>query len=218
MLTSRQPPVPREITLLLRSWADGDDSALERLIPLVMLDLHRIAERELNRKHLRDHTLQPTALVNELFLRLLNARKSTWANRDHFYAAAATVMRRLLVDYARRRRSVKRGGDVQRSELSDAFPCKELGIEQVIMVDDAVTQLADLDPSLARIVELRYFVGLSIEETAAALGMAPATIKRRWNVARAWLFKNLSTPGASQPSPQPAGLSSVVPDHPDLHR
>jgi RNA polymerase sigma factor (TIGR02999 family) len=180
-----------QIAVLLREWSNGDASALERLIPLVYGDLRRIAEREL-RDRSPNHTLQPTALVNELFLRLLHQPAANWESGAHFFATAAKAMRQLLVDYSRRRGAVKRGGEFQRIELTDVIDPVEHSNVDFIAVDQALTGLAAVDEYLARLVELRFFGGLSIEETAHVLGVSPATVKRDWIPAKAWLFRRLT--------------------------
>jgi len=185
-------PDPGEVTALLGGWSRGEAAALDRLVPLVYDELRRLAGALL--RHEREgHTLQPTALVHEAFLRLLGERRVDAPTRARFFAVAATAMRRVLVDHARTRRRLKRGG----GETAVALP-EELGGEtplapiDVLALDVALDRLAGLDPQQARIVELRYFAGLSIEETAALVGASPATVKRDWTSARAFLLRELS--------------------------
>ena len=179
------------ITRLLGDWSRGDTAALEELLPIVYAELRRVARRELRRERI-DHTLQPTALVNELYLRLVQQRSASWENRTQFFAVAAQLMRRILVDHARAQTAAKRGGSSPRVPLSDA---DDVGIEpafEVLAVDRALTRLATLDADQARIVELRYFSGLTVEETAHVLGTSPRTVKREWRLAKAWLYEQLS--------------------------
>ena len=182
----------KDVTQLLIDWSRGDRAALEQLLPIVHAELRRFARRELRRERI-DHTLQPTALVNELYLRLIEQRRASWENRAQFFAVAAQMMRRILVDYARAHVAAKRGGPLPRVSLSDAG---ELGVEpalEVLAIDGALNQLAQLDPDQARIVELRFFSGLTVEETAHVMGCSPRTIKRDWRLAKAWLYGQLST-------------------------
>jgi RNA polymerase sigma-70 factor (ECF subfamily) len=179
------------VTRLLDDWSRGDADALEKLLPIVYGELRRVARRELHRERI-GHTLQPTALVNELYLRLVEQNRASWQNRAHFFAVAAQIMRRILVDHARAQVAAKRGGSSPRLSLSDA---EDVGVEpafEVLAVDQALTRLATLDADQARIVELRYFSGLTVEETAHVLGTSPRTVKREWRLAKAWLFEQLS--------------------------
>lgn len=181
-----------DVTQLLIDWSRGNAAALEQLLPIVHDELRRVADRQLRRERI-DHTLQPTALVNELYLRLVEQRRASWENRAHFFAVAAQMMRRILVDYARAHVAAKRGGAFPRVPLSDA---DDLGVApalEVLAVDAALDQLAQLDPDQARIVELRFFSGLTVEETAHVMGCSPRTIKRDWRLAKAWLYGQLST-------------------------
>jgi RNA polymerase sigma-70 factor, ECF subfamily len=182
-----------EITLLLREWQAGDRAALDRLIPLVYDELHVIASRHMAREW-RPGTLETAGLVNEAYLKLVDQRRVDWQSRAHFFAIAAQVMRRILVDHARRKLRDKRGGgailvDATCIELPDAAADPL----DVMAVDRALTQLDALDPDQARIVELRFFAGLTVEETAAVAGVSPATVKREWAVAKAWLYQALTT-------------------------
>lgn len=178
------------ITGLLRDWSHGDAAALEELLPIVYAELRRVARRELGRERI-DHILQPTALVNELYLRLVQQRSASWENRAQFFAVAAQLMRRILVDHARAQAAAKRGGSTPRLSLSEA---DDIGVEpafEVLAVDRALTRLARLDADQARIVELRYFSGLTVDETAHVLGTSPRTVKREWRLAKAWLYEQL---------------------------
>jgi RNA polymerase sigma factor (TIGR02999 family) len=180
------------ITHLLGEWSRGDTGALEQLLPMVYAELRRVAQRALRRERV-DHTLQPTALINELYLKLVQQRSASWENRAQFFAVAARLMRRILVDHARAQAAAKRGGSSPRVSLTEA---EHVGAEpalEVLAVDHALTRLAQLDPDQARIVELRYFSGLTVEETAHVLGTSPRTVKREWRLAKAWLYDQLST-------------------------
>jgi len=188
---------PQQVTELLRSWARGDRSALDRLVPLVHDELHRLAHRCM-RQEQAGHTLQTTALVDEAYLRLVDADNVRWEDRTHFFAIAATVMRRILVDFARARRAKKREAillkapvDLERLQVAAPQPDAD-----VVALDDALQSLAVFDARGARVVELRYFGGLSIEETAEVLGVSPKTVKRDWAAARAWLMGELQHGGA----------------------
>jgi RNA polymerase sigma-70 factor (ECF subfamily) len=187
-----------EITRLLREWQGGDAEALQRLIPLVYDALHRLASRYLSGER-RDHTLQTTALVNEAYLKLAGQR-GDWQSRAHFFGVAAQLMRRILVDHARRDRRVKRGGGAVHLPLADAdLPAVTSAVDTVDAhgLDQVLTRLEALDPKQGRIVELRYFGGMTIEETAEVMGTSPATVKREWAVARAWLYRELSAEASS---------------------
>ena len=184
----------QDITGLLRAWQEGDQGAGDLLIQLVYDELKRQAARAMRGEDVA-HTLQPTALVNEAYLRLVDQTRIEWRNRAQFFGVAAQVMRRILVDHARTRLAEKRGGGVAAVSLNDAVhagnqPLSDDGIE-VLLLHDAIERLSIFDPMQARIVELRYFGGLSIEETAAALETSPATLKREWKIARAWLRREL---------------------------
>jgi RNA polymerase sigma factor (TIGR02999 family) len=191
-------PAGRDITRLLREWRGGDGEALERLIPLVHDELHELAARHLSRER-RGHTLQPTALVNEAYLKLAGQPGVDWQSRAHFFAIAATVMRRILVDHARRKRSRKRGAGAATMALDDLAvesPRREVDVFDAYALDRALTRLERLDERQARVVELRYFGGMTVEETAEVVGSSPATIYREWAVARAWLYRELAGPAA----------------------
>src|SRR5438093_5010181 len=186
-----------EITRLLKAWGRGDSAALDRLTPLVYEQLHRMARRYM-RNERPGHTLQATALVNEAFLRLVDTRDLDWTDRAHFYAVCARVMRRILVDAARSRGSIKRGGHADRAEHSTAINLDDLpsgGTEmsaQVCALDESLDTLAHLDPRRAQVVELRFFGGLTVEETGQVLHVSPQTVMRDWKLARAWLARELS--------------------------
>lgn len=182
-------PAPGEVTRLLRAWQGGDPAALERLIPLVYDGLHLIAQRHL--RHERPgHTLQPTAIVNEAYLKLVDAPVENWQNRVHFFAVASRVMRQILVDYARRRAAQKRGGGASGCLIASEAITMPRGID-LIAVDDALGRLSALDPEQGRIVEMRFFGGLTVDETAMALDVSAATVNRKWVCARAWLHREL---------------------------
>ena len=186
-----------DVTQLLVRWSEGDAGALERLLPLVYGELRRIASNQL--RHERpDHTLAPTALVHELYFRLVDQSRTSWQNRAHFFGLAAQLMRRILVDHARAQQAEKRGGSITRISLDemlaeDAEPSGEDAgaAADVLAIDDALERLAALDPDQARIVELRFFGGLTVEETASVLKRSPRTVKREWRLARAWLYRAL---------------------------
>jgi RNA polymerase sigma factor (TIGR02999 family) len=184
---------PSQVTQLLLAWRGGDQSVADRLLRVIYAELHRQAGRAMRREGTA-HTLQATALVNEAYLRLIDQRRVEWRNRAHFFGVAAQLMRRILVDHARARLAAKRGSGASMLSLGDVGAREEQGIEadvDVLALHDALEKLARLDPDQARLVELRYFSGLSIEETAEALGISPATVKREWAIARAWLKREL---------------------------
>jgi RNA polymerase sigma factor (TIGR02999 family) len=185
------PATPKGITELLLRWRNGDAEALNALIPLVHGELHRLARQHLSRE--RDgHTLQSTALVNEVYLRLLDQGLSV-ENRTHFFAVSSHLMRQILVDYARRRRAEKRGDGFERVTLSEAEGLLPQARNlDLLALDDALEQLGRADPQLMKIVELRFFGGLSIDESAVALGISQSTVKREWATARAWLHRELT--------------------------
>jgi RNA polymerase sigma factor (TIGR02999 family) len=182
-----------ELTQLLIAWSRGDARALEQLTPLVYAELRKIAHRYMNRER-AGHTLQTTAVVHEAFLRLLGNPQENWHNRAHFYAIAAQMMRRILVDYARANLRTKRGGETIRVALEDIdAPVTEPALDpDLIALDAALEKLAEIDPRRGRVVELRFFGGLSVEETAHVLQVAPDTVVRDWRVAKAWLFRYLN--------------------------
>jgi RNA polymerase sigma factor (TIGR02999 family) len=182
-------PSREHITELLAAWPEHDQSAREELVSLVYDELHRLAHHYM-RSERPGHTLQTTALVNEAYLRLVNVDRMQWRDRTHFVAMAATAMRRILVDHARAHARDKRGGGVMITSLADDMPVPAPDLD-VLALDDALERLAALDPQQARVVELRYFAGLTIEEAAAVLGISTGTVKREWVVAKAWLYREL---------------------------
>jgi RNA polymerase sigma factor (TIGR02999 family) len=197
MVPSREPTLnSSELTQLLQAWHRGDVAASEKLLPVIYAELHRQAARAMRRES-ETHTLQPTALVNEAYLRLVDQDRVEWQSRAHFFGVAAQMMRRILVDHARGHRAVKRGAGMPRMSLDGSEAAGDLAAHgddaSVLDLHDALERLAVLDPLQARLVELRYFGGLTIEETAAALDRSPATIKREWAIARAWLRRELGS-------------------------
>ena len=182
-----------QITCLLHEWRDGSREAFDRLIPLVYEELHTLASRQLAHEWRLDR-LQTTAVVNEAYLKLFGQREVDWQNRGHFFAIAAHVMRRILVDYARRGLRAKRGGGEAEMELSEAVVAPDAAVDAVdaLDLDRALQKLEQLDPDQVRLVELRFFGGLTVEETAAALGISPATVKREWALAKGWLHRELT--------------------------
>ena len=187
--TANQSP---EVSRLLKAWSDGNGKALDELLPLVYDELHRQAHRFLRRER-KDHTLQTTALIHEAYLNLLQQRSITWQNREHFFAISASLMRRILVNYANARHRKKRGGKAEDVELDDSILIATKSQDfDLTALDEALKRLAKLDKQQAEIVELRYFGGLTIEETASVLGISPATIKRDWKMTKAWLYRELS--------------------------
>lgn len=183
---------PDDVTELLHDWGEGDPSALEKLIPLVFEDLRQIASRLFKREN-DGHTLQPTALVNEMYLRLMNQRNMHWANREQFFGVASLLMRRILTDYAKGRHAAKRGSGAMKLPLEEilglAVPQKEVDF---VELDQALSRLAEIDPRQSQIVQMRYFTGLSHEEIAEVLGISVTTVKREWSTARLWLFRELT--------------------------
>jgi RNA polymerase sigma-70 factor (ECF subfamily) len=182
-----------QITLLLRAMRSGDKSASEKLLPLVYNELHRLAESYMRRER-PDHTLQPTALINEAYLRLAHDPVD-WQSHEHFIGVAANVMRRVLVDHARARNAQMRGGDLQRVELEEGIAISQERSEEVLALDEALNHLEEVNPRQARVVELRYFAGLSVEEIGAILNMSPRSVKRDWALARIWLFQEIEKGG-----------------------
>jgi len=183
-------PQPGEVTRLLVAWSGGDAAALERLIPLVYDELRSLADRQLAGER-GGHTLQPTAVVHEAYLKLVDQRQVTWRNRGHFFSVAAQVMRRLLVDHARRRGAQKRGGEETRVTLEDVAAETPAAEAEILAVDQALERLAALDATQAKVVELRYFGGLTLEEIAEVLGASPSTVGRAFRLAKAWLYREL---------------------------
>ena len=190
-----------EITRLLAVWREGDRAALDDLFPLIRTELHRLARRHLARER-RNHTMQPSSLVQEAFLRLLPGAE--WQNRAHFFAAASQVMRHVLVDYARDRRRVKRGGAAVHISVDAAVVLSPEQVEQIVAVDLALQRLAKSDERKSQVFEMRFFGGLSVEETAEVLGVAPNTVIRDWSFARAWLRRELSGGGTKGSGPMAA--------------
>lgn len=184
-----------DVTRLLVNWSNGDQAALEQLMPLVYGELRRLASAYLRRER-PNHTLQSTALVHEAFMRLVNQHDVQWRNRAHFYAIAARMIRRILVDYARSQRAEKRGSGAVKLELDAAMAVPQQKEVDLLGLNDSLDRLAELDARQSRLVELRFFAGLSIEETAEVMQLSPATIKREWNVARAWLFREMTRQAA----------------------
>jgi RNA polymerase sigma-70 factor (ECF subfamily) len=190
------PVSPAHITQLLHEWQGGSRDAFERLVPLVQSELRTLASRQLSHEWRHDR-LQITAVVNETYLKLFDQREVDWQNRGHFFAIAARLMRRILIDHARHQTRHKRGGTAVPEELDPSIPVPSLTVDavDVLDLDRALTKLEALDPDQARIIELRFFGGLTVEETAAALSVSPATIKREWAIAKGWLFRELSGDG-----------------------
>jgi RNA polymerase sigma factor (TIGR02999 family) len=187
-------PAPQEVTRLLIAWGNGDQAALDELLPLVYQELHRLAARHLRRER-GHHTLQTTALVHEAYLRLIDQKAAQWQNRAHFFAIAAQMMRRVLVDHARSRQYQKRGGGARRVSFDEALEVSDERAAEVVALDEALTALAEFDERKSRLVELRFFGGLSIEETAEVLGVSPGTVMRDWTLAKTWLQRQINKRG-----------------------
>jgi RNA polymerase sigma factor (TIGR02999 family) len=187
-MSGQQPRA--DVTQLLVSWSNGDQQALEQLVPLVYGELRRLAERYVRRER-PGHTLQSTALVHEAWMKLIDQRNVHWQNRAHFFGVAAQMIRRILVDYARNRHAGKRGGHALKLSLDEAIELPKQRDLDLMALDDALDGLATVDPQQARIVELRFFAGLSIDETAEVLRISPATVKRDWVSAKAWLYREM---------------------------
>ncbi|MCG6158015.1 ECF-type sigma factor [Rubinisphaera margarita] len=182
----------RDVTRILSAIENGDQAAASELLPLVYDELRRLAAIRMKQEQ-PDHTLQPTALVHEAFLRLVGNNSPQWDGRGHFFAAAAEAMRRILIENARRKGRIKRGGELQQQEFNDTIGVDSAeNAEELLTLDEALTKLAEEDLQLAKLVELRYFTGLTIEETAKVLGVSPRTTKRNWTYARAWLQREIS--------------------------
>ncbi|MGA2980472.1 MAG: sigma-70 family RNA polymerase sigma factor [Terriglobales bacterium] len=181
---------PEGVTGLLLAWNDGDESALEKLVPLVYQELHRLAKRQMQRER-PDHSLQTTALINEAYLRLVDLRNVHWQNRAHFFALCARLMRRILVDFARSRHYAKRGGGAQPISLNESLVVSPQLATDLVAVDDALIALTTVDARKGQVVELRFFGGLTSEETAAVLKVSPDTVRRDWKLAKAWLLREL---------------------------
>ena len=185
-------PSAHELTQLLRAWCDGDEQALERLTPLVYEELRRTAHRYMARER-PDHTLQTTALVNEVYLRLVDARAVDWQNRAHFFAACANMMRRILTDFARSRQCLKRGGKAEQLSFDESLFVSPAPSSVVLALDEAMNRLAALDARKSQVVELRFFGGLGVKETAEVLKVSPETVLRDWRLAKVWLLREMSS-------------------------
>ena len=179
-----------EITALLEAWGDGDKSALDRLMPLVYDELRRLAHRYMSHER-PGHTLQTTALVNEAYMRLVNWKDVRWENRAHFFAASAQMMRRILVDFARNRQYLKRGAGAIQVSLGEAAAFTECPSADLVALDEALTQLAEMDPRKGQVVEMRFFGGLSVKEVAEVLKVSDETVMRDWRLAKVWLLREL---------------------------
>ena len=184
-------PPPHELTQLLLAWSDGDKTALDKLLPLVYDELRRLARHYMSRER-AGHTLQTTALVNEAYLRLIDQKQVRWQSRAHFFAIAAQLMRRILVDHARKHAYAKRGGGARKVPLDEAANVSEERAADLVALDEALIGLTEIDPQQARIVELKFFGGLSTEETAEVLVLSPAKVRREWSAAKAWLYHELN--------------------------
>ena len=190
------PRQQHEITQLLEEWSDGNQAALDELYPLVYEELHRLARRYMSREK-KGHTLQTTALINEAYVRLVDQRNVHWANRSHFFAISAQIMRRILIDHARRHAYAKRGGGAHQVSLEEAATVvPDQGLD-LVRLDEALKSLAEMDPRRSQVVELRYFGGLNNEEIAGVLKISENTVTRDWNMARAWLYQQLSGSAAN---------------------
>jgi RNA polymerase sigma factor (TIGR02999 family) len=192
----KNPPPQHHITELLAEWSDGNQSALDELYPLVYDELHRLARRYMSRER-KGHTLQTTALINEAYVRLVDQRNVRWANRSHFFAISAQIMRRILIDHARRHAYAKRGGGAQQVSLEEAATVTPDQSLELIRLDEALTSLSERDPRRGQVVELRFFGGLNNEEIAGVLKVSENTVTRDWNMARAWLYQQLTGSGAN---------------------
>lgn len=205
MAKAAQPDSPSgtDVSVLLRAWSGGDQTALGRLTPIVYRELHRLAGRYMRRER-PGHSLQTTALVNEAYMRLVGYTRMRWQDRAHFFAVAAQVMRRILVEHARRH-NLKRGGDVPHVALDEAALVGADADVDLVALDDAMTALARVDPRKMQVVEMRFFGGLSVEETAEVLGISPVTVKRDWRMAKAWLYRELADGTTDGPRTLEAG-------------
>jgi RNA polymerase sigma factor (TIGR02999 family) len=189
-MTSREK-TPADVTDLLLAWSSGDEAAMDELMPLVYAELRRIARRYMGKED-RHHTLDTSALINEAYLKLVDARGVDWQNRAHFFAVSAQAMRRILVDFARARRNLKRGGGVRPLSLDEALVAAPDRAADVCALDEGLRRLAALSPRQSRVVELRYFGGLTDEEVSKVLDVSPRTVRNDWRLARAWLYRELS--------------------------
>jgi RNA polymerase sigma factor (TIGR02999 family) len=197
-------PSSHDVTLMLQAWTAGDRSALERLTPLVEAELRRLAHHYLARER-PGHTLQTTGLINEAWMRLIDWKRVSWQSRAHFFGVSARLMRYILVDFARREKQQKRGGAARHVSLDEAAVVSEGRSDDLVALDDALRGLAHYDPRKAQIVELRFFGGLTVNETAEVLSLSPVTVIREWNKAKAWLYRELN------PEPHD-GSRTVAPD------
>lgn len=188
---------PQGVTQLLRAWGNGERQALDQLIPLVYTELHRLALHYMGRER-RTHTLQPTALVHEAYERLIGLKHMSWQNRAHFFGVSAQLMRRILVDYARSRRYSKRGGEWRQVSLNEAVALFRNRETDIIALDDSLRALAEIDPRKGRVVEMRFFGGLSIKEVAEVLNVSQETVLRDWRLAKVWLLRELSQGSADE--------------------
>ena len=184
-------PSPHEITQLLAEWSNGNQTALDKLYPLVYDELHRMARRYMNRER-KGHTLQTTALINEAYVRLVDQKHVHWENRAHFFAISAQIMRRILIDHARSHAYAKRGGGAQKVSLDETAIIADDPAADLLLLDEALNRLAEMDPRRSQVVELRYFGGLNNEEISGVLKISENTVTRDWNMARAWLYQELS--------------------------
>jgi len=184
-------PGTHEVTQLLVAWSDGDEAALDRLAPLVNAELHRLAKRYMSKER-EDHLLQTSALINEAYVRLINWKEVRWKNRAHFFGVAAQMMRRILVDFARQRPRVDDKNEARHISLDEAMTVAGGKDMDLLALDEALKSLAEIDDRKSKIVELRFFGGLSVEETAEVMKVAPITVMREWNKAKAWLYRELS--------------------------
>ena len=184
-----------DVTGLLLAWSAGDQAALDKLMPLVYAELHRLAKRHMGREH-AGHTLQTSALVNEAYMRLVDAHGVRWQNRAHFFAVSAQIMRRILVDFARARQNLKRGGGAQQVTLDEGLVVSPERGADLLALDEALEKLASLNPRQSKVVELRYFGGLNEEEVAEALSVSPRSVRHDWSLARAWLYRELNREGS----------------------
>jgi RNA polymerase sigma factor (TIGR02999 family) len=187
-------PQPGEVSVLLTAWAKGSEAARDELIPLIYDELRRLAGRHMAQER-TDHTLQATALVNEVYVRLTDQRHLHWQNRAHFFALASRLMRRILVDHARAHQSVKRGGDARHVLLEEAMVVSEETAADLVALDDALSRLSAIDSRKCEVVELRYFGGLTLEEVAEVLKISPITVRRDWSTAKAWLYREIGAAG-----------------------
>lgn len=195
---------PQEVTQLLAAWSSGDRSAFDKLLPLVHAELRRIAQRQM-RQERPGHTLQATALVNEAYLRLAGDQGLEWRDRAHFFAVCAQVMRHILIDYARSRGREKRGGGAVQVSLNDALIVADDHTADILALDEALSALERMDPQKARVVELRYFAGLTVEETAEVLDSSPRTVRREWRRSKAWLYRMMREGTADETRPLATG-------------